>query len=127
MDRLPAQIILTLRSQVVAALNSAISDPRRQLSFGTMVTVASIAQHERLFGDPAVAVHVHGDAFKRMLAMRGGIESLETPRINIKLFQFTDKVLSESNLDKTAADLLSAWRPEERRKRYYVPTQGGMS
>ncbi|RMY96727.1 hypothetical protein D0864_05082 [Hortaea werneckii] len=118
MDHLPAQLILTLRSQVVAALNSAISDPRRQLSFGIMVTVASIAQHERLFGDSAVAVHVHGDAFRRMLAMRGGIRSLEVPRIGIRLFQFTDKLLSESNLDKTAADVLSAWAPEERRKRY---------
>ncbi|RMY15717.1 hypothetical protein D0867_06740 [Hortaea werneckii] len=126
-DHLPAQLILALRSHVVGALNSAISDPRRQLSIGTLLTVGSIALHERLFGDAAVAVFVHGDAFRRMLALRGGIESLNMPRIGVKLLQFTDKVLSESNLDKTAAELLSTWAPQERRKRYYVPAHDGVN
>ncbi|KAI7158978.1 hypothetical protein KC349_g4444 [Hortaea werneckii] len=126
-DHLPAQLILTLRSHVVGTLNSAISDPRRQLSIGTLLTVGSIALHERLFGDAAVAVYVHGDAFRRMLALRGGIESLNMPRIGVKLLQFTDKVLSESNLDKTAAELLSTWAPEERRKRYYVSAHDGVN
>ncbi|KAI7192106.1 hypothetical protein KC363_g3463 [Hortaea werneckii] len=124
---LPAQLILALRSHVVGALNSAISDPQRQLSIGTLLTVGSIALHERLFGDPAVAVYVHGDAFRRLLALRGEIGSLNMPRIGVKLLQFTDKVLSESNSDKTSAELLSAWAPEERRKRYYVPTHDAVS
>ena len=111
--------VIWLRGRTVAALNEAIGDPVRSLSTAILLTVASIAVHERLYGDKAAAVQIHGQAFARMLAMKGGTRSLQIPRILLRILQSADLIVSGEEYSHTfVKDLLYVWAPDEIRSRH---------
>lgn len=116
--RLPRDIIIWLRCMLVSALNEAIHDPVRAVSTPVLLTVASIALHERLYGDVNLAVEVHGRAYFQMLSMRGGIEALGVPRIGIKLLGWSGHVIAASNANESFDSLMNAWAPDELRSRH---------
>ncbi|CAK3980305.1 Hypothetical predicted protein [Lecanosticta acicola] len=116
--KLAQEVVLRLRGQVVTHLNAAIRDPDRMLTIPVLLTVASIALHERLFGEARNALEIHGPAFSRMLALKGGIESLEVPRIGFALIKFTTDVLSSTNSGMSTGDLLKRWAPSGLRKQH---------
>ena len=116
--RVPQAVVIWLRSMVVSYLNEAIRNPQRSFSTPVLLTVASIALHERLYGDKHLALEVHGRAMGKMMALRGGIRTLDVPRIGFRLLQWTDSILSTGNAHKTTADLLAAWAPQSLRLRH---------
>ncbi|TKA82693.1 hypothetical protein B0A55_01495 [Friedmanniomyces simplex] len=116
--RIALAVAASLRARLIATLNEAISDPKRALKTSTILTVASIALHERLYGDPKVAVEVHARACSRMLAMRGGVHALDLPRIGVEILKWTGSVLSADYAGRSMPDLLSAWTPLETRSRH---------
>lgn len=115
--RMEPKVIIWLRGHVVSSLNEALGDANRACSTPVLLTVASIAIHTRLFGDVREAREVHGSAFARMVEMRGGLESIEAPRIYFKILHWLQALLYTDHTQGSSADLLSAWAPHNRRIR----------
>ncbi|KAK5729762.1 hypothetical protein LTS12_027299 [Elasticomyces elasticus] len=100
-----------VRADLVKSLNHAMGDLNHALSANVLQTIGNIALHERLYGNATLALEVHGRAYFRLLAMRGGKESLRLPRIGQKMLQWTESIVSaKSGLQPS--ELLSALAPD---------------
>lgn len=85
---------LWLRGQAVKAINEALCDPVRSTSNALISAVGKIALHEHVYGDREAANKVHRAAQQRMIAIRGGVEALQLPRIVIHLMCWYDAYMA---------------------------------
>ncbi|KAK1047319.1 hypothetical protein LTR74_017770 [Friedmanniomyces endolithicus] len=109
--RVTKGMALQLRAALVQSLNYAMGDLNHALSANVLQTIGNMALHERLYGNATLAVEVHGRAYFRLLATRGGKESLRLPRIGQKMLQWTESVFS-ANCGLRPSELLSALAPD---------------
>lgn len=116
--RVAPELAMWVRGQLIASLNEAMGDSTRALSTANILTVASIALHERLYGDHGVAIEVHGRALSRLLAMRSGLGRLELPRICYRLLLWVEEMLAATDESMESSDLLAAWAPKSVRQRH---------
>ncbi|KAF2768234.1 hypothetical protein EJ03DRAFT_122743 [Teratosphaeria nubilosa] len=112
------EITIWLRGKVTSSLNEALSSADRMNSLATVLTLCSIALHERFYGDAKMAVQVHGAAFSRLLAMKGGFQNLRVPRLLFEMLLWTSHILAADSAQETPADLLAAWASASLRRRH---------
>ena len=111
--RISQQTVVWIRCMLIQTLNEAIADSTRALSTATILTVGSIALHERLYGDMTVAVDVHGKALQKMIEMRGGSEALGIPRIGRELLQWTAEYTMPDSPPPSDDHLMNIWAPDD--------------
>lgn len=116
--RITRQTVVWIRCMLIKALNEAIADSKRALTTATTLAVGSIALHERLYGDEIVAVEVHGRALERMIALRGGQDALEMPRIGQELLQWTTDITAPDSPPTFEDHLMKAWAPDDMREQH---------
>lgn len=125
---LSPEVALWLQSQAIAAINEALSDPKRATSDAMILAVGRIALHESLYGDKAAATSYHRPAQRRMIQMRGGMKALPFPELIKRLMRWADTVMAkqtgteriledeEENENfsmKQHVDVLEEWVPKE--------------
>lgn len=116
--RVTQQTVVWIRCMLIQTLNEAIADSTRALSTATILTVGSIALHERLYGDISVAVDVHGKALQRMIDLRGGSDSLGIPRIGRALLQWCGEFTVPDSPPTSQDHLMNIWAPDEIRDQH---------
>lgn len=79
-------------------------------STATLLAVAFIALYELVYGDNKLATHIHGQAFARMLEMKGGVDGLTLSRLAWKVLQWIDQCLV-SGVALDSDGLTSVWIP----------------
>ncbi|KAF4548428.1 Hypothetical protein D9617_28g065340 [Elsinoe fawcettii] len=67
--------LLALKGKAIAAINKALSDPRRKTSDATVAGILKLAAYEAAFGSEQL-FHSHMDGLKQIIAMRGGLRNL---------------------------------------------------
>lgn len=107
------QTVFWIRCMLIRTLNEAIADSSRALSTATILTVGSIALHERLYGDMTIAVDVHGKALQRMITLRGGSEALGIPRIGHELLNWGAQFTVPDSPPTSEDHLMNIWAPDE--------------
>lgn len=116
--RIPQRTVVWLRYMLIRSLNEAMADSSRALNTAMVLTVGSIALHERLYGDMDVAINVHGRALNRMVALRGGSGALGIPRIGQELLQWTSECTAPDSPPKPDDDLINVWAPDNMRDQH---------
>ncbi|KAK3622788.1 hypothetical protein LTR56_021989 [Elasticomyces elasticus] len=116
--RMPLSVAASLRSRVVTTVREAISDTRRAMTTAVILTVASIAIHEHLYGDTYIASNVHARACERMIAMQGGLLALKLPRIEVEILRWSGAMVGANYAGQLAPNPISMWASAETRMRH---------
>ena len=123
-DKAVAQVdLLWLKWKAVSTINEALRDETRSTSDLLIQAVFSMAHLEHIYGD-VESYHSHLTGLKRMLAIRGGLQSLDAT--DSQTLQFLDraaKLLTGSQLhfaEHTSAESSSPAQAE-------IPTETGNS
>ncbi|KAF4549155.1 Hypothetical protein D9617_23g005700 [Elsinoe fawcettii] len=67
--------LLALKGKAIAAINEALSDPRRRTNDATIAGILKMASYEAAFGNEQF-FHAHMDGLQQVVGMRGGLPGL---------------------------------------------------
>ncbi|PNS18413.1 hypothetical protein CAC42_6230 [Sphaceloma murrayae] len=67
--------LMALKGKALAAINQALSDPKRRFNDATIAGIMKMASYEAAFGNTEV-FHAHMDGLERIVRMRGGLPEL---------------------------------------------------
>lgn len=80
-NMIDSRIYHWLQAQCIASIHDAVADEQRRCSPGVILAVGRIALKEVILGDSKVGQDIHRPAMVRMVALAGGLDALQLPKL----------------------------------------------